>query len=250
MLAVKEEMPDMFYGTEFQHVTPFRTQLLKWIGNKQRFAHQIASYFPTDIRTYFEPFLGSGAVLAALQPRQAVGSDAFGHSWRYGQPLPLIPRKSFSGIGQDTRSTSRSRSPLGMNALKPGITPAQMERIYSSCAEAATAESCGFGNLTDTCQHRVARIRQSRRGRSPNGYRYGDAGLPARHLSRWTSAKPCAKQKEETWYTAIHRIPKARQFCTKARDLIWLGSWMRSYPAKHAGCGLHSALTARRSQDR
>ena len=76
-MKIKEEALDMFYGTEFQYVAPFKKQLLKWIGNKQRFAHEIALYFPTDIKTYFEPFLGSGAILATLQPPKAVGSDAF-----------------------------------------------------------------------------------------------------------------------------------------------------------------------------
>ncbi len=47
-------------------VPPFKTQLLKWIGNKQRFAHEIVSYFPRQFGTYYEPFLGSGAVLATL----------------------------------------------------------------------------------------------------------------------------------------------------------------------------------------
>lgn len=59
-------------------IAPFKTQLLKWVGNKQRFAHEIASYFPSDYRTYYEPFLGSGAVLATLMPDEAVASDAFG----------------------------------------------------------------------------------------------------------------------------------------------------------------------------
>lgn len=58
-------------------VTPFRKQLLKWIGNKQRFADEIASYFPKDFQTYYEPFLGSGAVLATLKPSKAVASDVF-----------------------------------------------------------------------------------------------------------------------------------------------------------------------------
>jgi DNA adenine methylase len=39
-------------------VEPFQTGLLKWIGNKQRFAHEIASYFPADFGTYYEPFIG------------------------------------------------------------------------------------------------------------------------------------------------------------------------------------------------
>ncbi|MCQ3810031.1 MAG: Dam family site-specific DNA-(adenine-N6)-methyltransferase [Acidimicrobiia bacterium] len=59
-------------------VIPFKSQLLKWIGNKQRFAHEIVSYFPPRFNSYFEPFLGSGAVLATLAPPKAVASDSFG----------------------------------------------------------------------------------------------------------------------------------------------------------------------------
>ena len=40
--------------------------LLKWIGNKQRFADEIISYMPHSFRNYYEPFLGSGAVMAEL----------------------------------------------------------------------------------------------------------------------------------------------------------------------------------------
>ena len=56
---------------------PFKRQLLKWVGNKQRFAHEIAAFFPERFGTYFEPFLGSAAVLGTLVPSQALGSDAF-----------------------------------------------------------------------------------------------------------------------------------------------------------------------------
>src|SRR5262245_33351312 len=66
-----------FTDQPWREVEPFRSQLLKWIGNKQRFAHEIISFFPVQIRTYYEPFLGSGAVLATLAPEKAVGSDAF-----------------------------------------------------------------------------------------------------------------------------------------------------------------------------
>lgn len=52
-------------------------QLLKWIGNKQRFAAEIVSFFPQRFGCYYEPFLGSGAVLATLAPKKAVGSDSF-----------------------------------------------------------------------------------------------------------------------------------------------------------------------------
>jgi DNA adenine methylase len=71
LLDEPEETPTM-------EVKPFKTQLLKWIGNKQRFAHEIAGYFPAEYSCYYEPFLGSGAVLGTIAPHNAVGSDAFG----------------------------------------------------------------------------------------------------------------------------------------------------------------------------
>lgn len=63
-------------GTRLRH-PPFRQQLLKWVGNKQRFAHEIADFFPAGFGTYFEPFLGSGAVLGTAMPDRALGSDCF-----------------------------------------------------------------------------------------------------------------------------------------------------------------------------
>lgn len=56
---------------------PVGGQLLKWIGNKHRFAPDIVSFFPIEFGTYFEPFVGSGAVLGTLAPSQAIASDSF-----------------------------------------------------------------------------------------------------------------------------------------------------------------------------
>lgn len=56
---------------------PLKGQLLKWIGNKQKYAETIISHFPKKFSRYFEPFLGSGAVLATLAPEYGIGSDAF-----------------------------------------------------------------------------------------------------------------------------------------------------------------------------
>ncbi|MCX6150538.1 MAG: Dam family site-specific DNA-(adenine-N6)-methyltransferase [Ignavibacteriales bacterium] len=56
---------------------PPKAQLLKWIGNKQKFAVEITKYFPTDYGRYFEPFLGSGAILATIVPHSGLGSDTF-----------------------------------------------------------------------------------------------------------------------------------------------------------------------------
>ena len=56
---------------------PFKTQLLKWVGNKQRLAHAIIAHFPAAFGTYHEPFLGSAGVMACLAPDRAFGSDCF-----------------------------------------------------------------------------------------------------------------------------------------------------------------------------
>jgi len=56
---------------------PFRSQLLKWVGSKQKQADAIIAYFPQRFGTYFEPFLGSGGVLGVLSPERAIASDGF-----------------------------------------------------------------------------------------------------------------------------------------------------------------------------
>lgn len=61
----------------FATYTPPKSQLLKWVGNKQKFAGEITKCFPTDFGTFYEPFLGSGAIMATVAPESGVGSDIF-----------------------------------------------------------------------------------------------------------------------------------------------------------------------------
>lgn len=72
-LFTPEEMPIPSSGG----ARPFRMQLLKWIGNKQKQADSIIEFFPARFGTYYEPFLGSGGVLGVLAPKDAVASDTF-----------------------------------------------------------------------------------------------------------------------------------------------------------------------------
>ena len=57
-------------------------QVLKWIGNKHRVAAAIAECFPSDYGRYFEPFVGSAAVLGTLAPRDA---------WLVGEGIAATP---------------------------------------------------------------------------------------------------------------------------------------------------------------
>lgn len=74
-------------------VAPFKSGLLKWIGSKQRMAHEIVSYFPKEFGRYHEPFIGSGAVLATLQPKRAFASDTFAPLIEIWQTLHAEPEK-------------------------------------------------------------------------------------------------------------------------------------------------------------
>lgn len=48
---------------------------LKWVGGKRQLIPEIEKYIPENIETYYEPFIGAGAVLLHIQPKKAVISD-------------------------------------------------------------------------------------------------------------------------------------------------------------------------------
>lgn len=51
------------------------TPVVKWVGGKRQIIDQITKYIPKNFSTYYEPFLGGGAVLFELQPKKAVVND-------------------------------------------------------------------------------------------------------------------------------------------------------------------------------
>ncbi|GHV90716.1 site-specific DNA-methyltransferase (adenine-specific) [Spirochaetia bacterium] len=56
---------------------PLLKPYLKWAGGKRQLLPEIRKYFPKTINnlTYYEPFVGAGAVLFDLQPKKAVIND-------------------------------------------------------------------------------------------------------------------------------------------------------------------------------
>lgn len=127
-------------------MTPFKTQLLKWVGNKQKFAHEIIGHFPQRFGTYYEPFLGSGAVLATLAPDKAVASDTFA-------PLVEIWR-ALSDDPEQLKSWYAARYDLYMQ----GDRVQQYEAIKA--AYNARPNGADFLFLTRSCYGGVVRFRK------------------------------------------------------------------------------------------
>lgn len=48
---------------------------LKWAGGKRQLLSEIKKHIPDNINTYYEPFVGAGAVFLDLQPQTAVIND-------------------------------------------------------------------------------------------------------------------------------------------------------------------------------
>lgn len=135
-----DELPKTF-------VAPFGIQLLKWVGNKQRFAHEIASFFPPEFGTYFEPFLGSGAVLGTLAPSKAMASDRFPPLVEIWQTLQRDP--NLLKVWYADR----------WDAMMQGDKKAEYERVKASYNANPNGADLLF--LCRSCYGGVVRFRQS-----------------------------------------------------------------------------------------
>lgn len=141
-------MQTFLFGTsQNAEVTPFKTGLLKWIGNKQRMAHEIVSHFPPNFGTYFEPFLGSAAVLGTLQPKRAIGSDTFAPLVEIWQTLHADPAKLKRWYAER------------YHGMMEGEKVAEYERIKASYNKKPNGADLLF--LCRSCYAGVVRFRQA-----------------------------------------------------------------------------------------
>lgn len=57
------------------HSSPALKPFLKWAGGKRQLLPVLHQHLPPGFHTYYEPFVGAGALLLDLQPRQVVIND-------------------------------------------------------------------------------------------------------------------------------------------------------------------------------
>lgn len=62
-------------GKKGYKYNPLVQPFLKWAGGKRQLISTIKKYIPKQYTTYYEPFVGAGAVLFFLQPKKSVISD-------------------------------------------------------------------------------------------------------------------------------------------------------------------------------
>ncbi len=180
---------------------PFKAQLLKWVGNKQRFAHEIVSYFPANFNAYHEPFVGSGAVLGTLAPERALASDSF---------KPLI------GIWQTLRTspeTLKSWYAKRWQTVKDGDKVEEYERIKANYNANPNAADLLF--LSRSCYGGVVRFRQA------DGYMSTPCGIH-------DPISPASfAQRVEEWHrrtkgtTFLHQEYETAMAAAQAEDLIY-----------------------------
>ena len=48
---------------------------VKWAGGKRQIIDKLKEYVPDNFNTYYEPFVGGGALLFELSPKKAIIND-------------------------------------------------------------------------------------------------------------------------------------------------------------------------------
>lgn len=126
---------------------PPKHQLLKWVGNKQKFAVEISKHFPSSFYRYYEPFLGSAAILATVAPSSGFGSDTF-------KPLIEIWKKLV-------------KDPKGLiewyGSRRNKIDKAPKEEVYESVLASYNSKPNGpdFLFLSRSCYGGIIRFRKA-----------------------------------------------------------------------------------------
>ena len=151
---------------------PSHHVLIKWMGSKRKQANEIIARFPKKIDTYYEPFIGSGAVLYRL-----LSSDIKVERFRCSDLCkPLIDL--WNTVIQEPRLLA-SRYDEMWHGLKESGKP-----FYDEVRERFndTGDPCDLFFLLRTC--RIGHVRFSRKGHFMVSHHPGETGMPPQPVKR------------------------------------------------------------------
>ncbi len=132
--------------------------IVKWVGGKRQLLPEIRKYIPKKITTFYEPFVGGGAVLFDIQPRKAVINDINSELINLYQVVKddvealiedLAKHKNESAYFYEIRSLDRNP-----NTYKELTNVERASRIYY---------------LNKTCYNGLFRVNQAGQFNSPFG---------------------------------------------------------------------------------
>lgn len=149
-------------------------QLLKWVGNKQKFAKTIVEVMPDSYNQYIEPFVGTGAVLGYLRPKKGIAGDTL---------KPLIDL--FNLVKNDPQQVARFyQKKIEDYAANPKLTYDSVKRRYN---ESPNGLDLLF--LSRTCYGGVVRFTKEGKISTPIGPHKPISSYSfSRRLGEWNKA--------------------------------------------------------------
>ncbi|MCK4850209.1 MAG: Dam family site-specific DNA-(adenine-N6)-methyltransferase [Phycisphaerae bacterium] len=142
---------------------------LRWAGSKRRLLSHLTEFLPPSFKTYFEPFLGSGALFFLLQADNAVLSDSCAE---------LID--TFCAVRDNVSAVLRY-----LNPLKPN--KALYYRIRESRSAGQFRRAAEFIYLNKTCWNGLYRVNSQGNFNVPYGLHRSD------NISDVVNLRACAE---------------------------------------------------------
>lgn len=114
--------------------------VLKWVGGKTQLLQEIRQRIPADIGTYYEPFIGGGAVFFDLAPQKAVISDMNEELINLYQVIKAAPDALIASLKEHENTSeyfyqirSKDRDRDTYNQLSPVFKASRMIYLNRTC---------------------------------------------------------------------------------------------------------------------
>ncbi|KAB3532928.1 DNA adenine methylase [Alkaliphilus pronyensis] len=134
--------------------------VLKWVGGKRQLLPEIRKYIPKNISTYYEPFVGGGAVLFDIQPKKAIVNDVNSELINLYQ----VVKDDVEGLIKDLENHKEKNTADYFYEVRAWDRD---NAIYSSLTEVQRASRVHY--LNKTCYNGLFRVNLAGQFNSPYG---------------------------------------------------------------------------------